>query len=86
VVFASVQRFESVVRAAQHSVSAVEVEVADSNFVQHSVFAVEVPHVDLIVTVGLAMVELAIENESEKREYGMELMKYVSSPLAVPGF
>ena len=83
-VFASAQRFGSVVKAAQHSVSAVE--VADSNFVQHSVFAVEVPHVGLIVAAGLAMVELAIETESEKREYGMELMKYVSSPLAVPGF
>lgn len=83
-VFASAQRFESVVRAAPHSVSAVE--VADSNFVQHSVFAVEVPHVDPIVAVGLAMVELVIETESEKWEYEMGLMKYVSSPLAVPGF
>jgi len=84
VVFASAQRFESVVRAAQHFVFAVV--VADSNFVQHSVFAVEVPHVDLIVAVGLAMVGLAIETESEKREYEMELMKYASSPLAIPGF
>jgi hypothetical protein len=66
VVFAFAQRFGSVVKAARHSLSAVE--IANSSSVQHSVFAVEGPHVDQIAVAGLAMVGLEIEIDAEKRE------------------
>lgn len=71
-------------RAGQHFLFVVE--AADSNFVQHYVFVVGVPDVDLIAVAGLAKAELAIETEFEKRECGTELMKNASSPLAVLEF